>query len=91
MSFNLNGFKRAVSLGAVGTGANSVKSLCTYHTNDDAATVETANYFNDLAPDLQVGDFILAGLDLDGAPAMKNYMVTAVTASTVTVAPQTTA
>nr|WP_319389271.1 hypothetical protein [uncultured Cohaesibacter sp.] len=86
MAFALNGFKRIVSVGAIGTGSGSVKSLCSYHTNDDAAAVETAGYFNGLAPDLQKGDIILAGLDLDGAPKLKNYIVTAVSATTVTIA-----
>nr|WP_321457233.1 hypothetical protein [uncultured Cohaesibacter sp.] len=91
MAFSLNGFKRVVSLGAIGTGSGSVKSLCTYHTNDDAASVETAGYFNDLATDLQKGDIIMAGLDIDGTPALKNYIVSAITASTVTIKAQTTA
>nr|WP_321464004.1 hypothetical protein [uncultured Cohaesibacter sp.] len=91
MAFSLNGFKRIVSVGAIGTGSGSVKSLCTYHTNDDAAAVETAGYFNNLAPDLKKGDIILAGLDIDGAPKLKNYIVTAVTATAITIAAQTTA
>nr|WP_321482716.1 hypothetical protein [uncultured Cohaesibacter sp.] len=91
MAFSLNGFKRVVSVGAIGTGSGSVKSFCTYHTNDDAAAVETAGYFNALASDLQAGDIIMAGLDIDGAPALKNYIVSAVTASAVTIAAQTTA
>lgn len=92
MAFNLDGFKRLASVGAIGTGTGSVKALCTYHTNDDAAAVEAAGYFNSLAPnDLRAGDIIMAGLDIDGTPALKNYIVTAVTATAVTIAAQTTA
>ncbi|SNY93507.1 hypothetical protein SAMN04515647_3804 [Cohaesibacter sp. ES.047] len=92
MAFNLDGFKRLASVGAIGTGSGSVKALCTYHTNDDAAAVEAAGYFNSLAPDdVRTGDIIMAGLDIDGAPALKTYIVTNVTASTVAIAAQTTA
>ncbi len=90
MSFNLDGFKRLASVGAIGTGPGSTKSICTYHTNDDAAAVEAAGYFDELAPnDLRKGDIILAGLDIDGAPALKNYIVTNVTNAAVTIAKQT--
>lgn len=91
MAFKLEGFKRLASLGAIGTGAGSTRTFCTYHTNDDAAAVEASGYFNGLAPnDLRKGDIIMAGLDIDGTPMLKNYIVTNVTASAVTIAKQTT-
>lgn len=87
MPFSIHGFKRFAIGGAVGEGSSSIRGLCSYHTNDDAATVEAADYFNDLASDVVVGDIILAGLDLDGTPAGRAYLVTANTGSAVTVAP----
>ncbi|SNZ20949.1 hypothetical protein [Cohaesibacter gelatinilyticus] len=91
MAFQLNGFVRLASIGAVGSGANATKALCTYHTNDDAAAVEAAGYFDNLAKDLAKGDFIMAGLDIDGTPQLKNYIVTTIAAGVVTIAAQTTA
>jgi hypothetical protein len=91
MSFELNGFKRVSTVGAIGNGPGSVKSICTYHTNDDAAAVEANGYFNGLANDLAKGDIIMAGLDIDGGPKLKNYIVTNIAAGAVTIAAQTTA
>ncbi|WP_336800487.1 hypothetical protein [Kaistia sp. MMO-174] len=90
MAFDLKGLRRAVLGGTVGSGAGSQRSIYHYATNDDAATVETAGYFNGLASDLVVGDVIMASLDLDGTPVFKNYMVTANTGTVVTIAKQTT-
>lgn len=75
-----------------GTGTN-IKQLTDWDfaTNDDAATVETAGFFNPLATVMQVGEIVYARLDLDGAPLLKVYMVTANTGTVVTVAKQTVA
>lgn len=91
MAFKLNGFVRLASVGAVGSGADASKALCTYHTNDDAAAVEANGYFNELAKDLTKGDIIMAGMDIDGGPTLKNYIVTNIAAGAVTIAAQTTA
>lgn len=88
MAFELDGFKRLASLGAIGTGAGSVKSLCTYHTNDDAAAVEADGYFNDLKNDLNAGDIILCGLDIDAAPILKSYICRGVTGGNLVIAAQ---
>ncbi len=85
MAFDRKGLFRVSHLGSVGTGAGSVKSLHTFHTNDDAATVETAGYFNDQVKQFALGDIILAVLDLDGTMVMKSYVVSALTATVVTI------
>ena len=69
------------------------KTISTWHyaTNDLASAVEAAGFFNDMRNSASVGDIIIASLDLDGTPVLKNYMFTAVPASgNVTVALQTT-
>lgn len=70
-----------------GSGA-AIKQLCDWRlaTNDDAAAVETAGYFNSLAGVMQVGERIYASLNLAAAPLAKDYMVTANTGTVVTVA-----
>ena len=57
-----------------------------YRTNDTAALVIAANYFDALADRLRVGDLIYVHGDADGTPFYKLYVVTARTASAVTVA-----
>lgn len=86
MAFGIKGFARIDANVAIGTGAGSVRSLYRYATNDDAATVEAANYFNTAVGQFAVGDVIIASLDLDGTPLGKLYIVTAVTATVVTIA-----
>jgi hypothetical protein len=90
MAFDQKGLSRIQSTGSVGTGAGSVKSVLHYATNDDASAVQTSGYFNSAAKILALGDVIIASLDLDGTPVLKNYMVTANTGSAVTIAAQTT-
>lgn len=79
MSFNANGMKRLTHIGAIGTGGTSVRSFWSYITNDDAATLETANYFDDFLAEFRVGDQIIASIDLDGTPTIRVYVVTSVT------------
>lgn len=82
----------------VGTTAGAAKSTGVtttstwrYATDDAAATVETAGYFNNARSQLQVGDVIQATMAMGGTPVLKHYVVTAVPASgNVTVALQTT-
>lgn len=69
-----------------GAGPNNVICDFRYVTNDDATAVETAGHFNDLADKLQKGSMIFASLDLDGTPASRIYMVTAIAGGVVTVA-----
>ncbi|MEO4045235.1 hypothetical protein AAFN47_26890 [Hoeflea sp. CAU 1731] len=88
---NLKGFKTITHIGTTTGAAGSNRALHAYLTNDDAAAVETSDYFNDLSDRLKVGDIILASLDLDGSPALKNYIVTDITSGAVTIAAQTVA
>jgi hypothetical protein len=59
-------------------------------TNETAAQVEAANYFNAHAAALKKGSVILASLDVDGTIKTKQYVVTANDGTTVTIALQTT-
>lgn len=89
MAFLKTGLFRVSGLGSVGAGAGSVKSMWTYHTADDAATVETAGYFNSQAKLMAVGDIIFAVLLIGGAQVTKGYHVTANTGTVVTIAAST--
>lgn len=83
-----NGRIRRKNEGVSYGSGNNIKQLCDWDlaSDDDAATVEASGYFNGLAADLQVGEFIVARLDLDGTPKGKIYMVTGNTGTVVTVA-----
>ena len=78
MAFDIDGF------GTVGPGAGQ-NMVHYYRTDDLAATVEAASYFNGISDILRAGDQILASLDMDGAPAIKQYLVSAISAGAVTV------
>lgn len=69
-----------------GSGA-TIKQLQDWElaTDDDAATVETAGYFNALAALMKVGEKIVARLDLDGTPAFREYIVSANSGTVVTI------
>lgn len=90
MAFALTGLKCISHVGSIGTGAGSVRKVFSYITNDDAATVQAAGYFNSVASSFAVGDVVIASLDLDGTPLAKMYVVTAASASAVTIALFTT-
>jgi hypothetical protein len=87
MAFTVDTLKRITIGPSLGTGRNSVKSLWMYVTNDTAAAVETTGYFNANVANFSAGDQISASLDMDGTPEGRIYLVTAVTATAVTVAP----
>ncbi|MGI8390218.1 hypothetical protein [Brucella anthropi] len=70
-------------------GANLSKH--SYVTNDDQAAVETVGYFNSLVKRVKKGDHIDMTLDLDGTPARRNYIVSNVTSTVVTIAAQNVA
>jgi hypothetical protein len=81
-----NGVIRLIDHGvAIGNGLN--KNICKYMlaTNDAAAAVEAAGYFNSMADTLVVGTQIDASLDLDGTPARKDYIVSANAGGVVTI------
>lgn len=56
-----------------------------YKTTETDTTVEGANYFDDVAAIVNVGDVIISGLDTDGTPEVKLYVVSSNDGSTVAV------
>jgi len=75
---------RRISFGG-STAAGQQNGLWALSTNDAAAAVDAANYFDSFAAQLKVGDLILGSLDLDGTPVPRIYMVTANSGTVVTV------
>ena len=61
------------------------QTLYLYQTNDTAAQVAGANYFNDMADQLRVGDIILVAGDQDGSPVINVFAVSGNDGTTVTV------
>jgi len=80
----------AVASGPSPTVGSTGSVLAMYATNDTAAIIETAGYFNGAATDLSVGSMIYAAIDLDGTPAHKSYLVSANDGVTVTITPAAT-
>ncbi|WP_321337912.1 hypothetical protein [Breoghania sp.] len=76
MAFKASGFNKINEIGSIGTGKGSVKNKHGYVTPDDAATVETAGYFDEIADQLNVGDQLDISLGVPDAPALKLYIVT---------------
>lgn len=91
MSLEKTGFRTIAHIGTVNAAlAGSVRNFHAYVTNDDAAAVETTDYFLTLYERLKVGDLLVVSLDLDGTPTVRWYVVTASTSATVTIARETT-
>jgi len=88
MAFSATGLKLTSLGGAIGVGENSVKNIYHYATNDVDTVVEADAYFDNALIDdsLNIGDIILASLDVDGTPEVKIYIVS-VGGSDVTVVP----
>ena len=59
--------------------ANGNNTAWHYATNDTAAVVAGASYFDAAAAMVRVGDTIDASVDLDGSPGKSDFVVTAVT------------
>ncbi len=80
---NISRINVGTALGAAG----AAKSLSIWHlvTDDLATAVEAANYFDTLSDSMEVGDIILAAVDVDGTPKFKVYGVSAIAAGVVTV------
>lgn len=88
MALVKSGFRTLDHIGTVDASvAGSNRAQHGYVTNDDAAAVETSNYFLGLYDRLKIGDQIFCSLDLDGTPAGRIYIVTASSSTTVTVSP----
>lgn len=86
MAFDVNGFRTLSHIGTVTTSTpGSNRNFHAYVTNDDAAAVETGNYFLALWERLKVGDQIHCSLDMDGTPAGKSYVVSASSSTTVSI------
>lgn len=90
MAYAEKGLRRLTHRGAIGNGDGSVTSHWAYDTNDAAATVEAANYFNSAVGVLSKGDTIDAVMARSGTPVRKGYVVTANSGTAVTVALQAT-
>lgn len=77
--------------GVDGVATQAKLSERRYATNDAAAVVEAAGYFNDARAHLTKGDVILAVMAVGSTPVLKLYVATAVPASgDVTIARLTT-
>jgi hypothetical protein len=95
MAFSTRSLTRITHQVAVGLASGAVAprqiSVFSYATDDAAAVVEAAGYFNDARSRLTVGSIIFASMVLGGTPVLKSLIVTAVPATgNVTVALQTT-
>jgi hypothetical protein len=93
MAFNDKGFRTFDFIGTpdLSGAAGTNRAMHAYITNDDTAAVTTANYFNTIASRLKKGDIILMSLDNDGAPMLRNYIVSNIAAGVVTIAAQNVA
>ena len=97
MTFSNKSLRRVDSQTVVGdaTGAATSRQISTfaYATDDAAATVETAGYFNTARDKgrLSVGSIILASMVNGGTPVLKAYVCLTVPATgNVTIGLQTT-
>jgi hypothetical protein len=63
---------------AAGTPSARQISLFMYATDDAAATVETAGYWNGARALLRAGDQIAASMVMAGTPVLKHYVLTSV-------------
>lgn len=87
MAFGAPGFKTLTHIGTTDASvAGSNISKHAYVTNDAVATVETSNYFLPIYARLKKGDQIDATMVLSGSVVRRDYVVTAASASTVTIA-----
>ncbi len=88
MAYSADGFRTLDYIGTVSAGTPGTNTkIHGYVTADDAATVETANYFLDVYRRLRAGDQIQATLAISGTPVGRMYVVTASSSTTVTIAP----
>jgi hypothetical protein len=77
MAYDAEGLVSVSVGGAVGTAPGNRKNIYHYATNDADTVVETDGYFDGILGDgLNVGDIIIASLDVDGTPEIKMYIVT---------------
>lgn len=75
MAFDDAGLVVISAGGAIGTGSGSRKKIYHYATNDADTAVEAGGYFDNT--DMNLGDLVIASLDVDGTPEVKHYIVSA--------------
>lgn len=84
MAFDADGFYTISHIGTVDPATpGTMRNLHAYVTNDDAAALETSNYFLPLYDRLKVGDQVHCSLDMDGTPAGKSYVFSTVSSTSV--------
>ena len=88
MAANIKGLRMISEIGNAGS-PDTVLRCFGYVTNDDAATVQTANYFLNTFFQFRKGDIIMACMDVDGTAVLKSYIVSAVSATAATLTLQT--
>lgn len=88
MAYDAKGFRTTDFMFNPSGVAGANLSTHKYVTNDDRAAVETAGYFNSLVKRVKKGDHLDVTLTLSGTPARRNYIVSNVTATVVTIAAQ---
>lgn len=91
MAFNPKALQVLSGYGSTGVSSGLDKTFreARYITDENAAAVEGAGYFNNAAARLPKGTAILCILEHATTPALKWYVVTANTGSAVTIAEQT--
>lgn len=82
MAFNRNGLVEIMHMGTITGEAGDRTILWSYVTNDDQAAFETAGYVTGMSHKIRKGDVLLASLDNDATPMLRNYIVTAVNKTT---------
>lgn len=85
MALSLKSLSRQGQQVAVGSAAGNPQAqqagLLFYSTDDAAATVEAAGYWNAARPFLRKGDVVIASMVNSGTPVSKAYVFTAVPAT----------
>jgi hypothetical protein len=91
MAFNATALRVEFGTGSYGASPDGAKffRMASYITDDVAAVVEAAGYFNAAATRLPVGSIIAAVMGMPATVKHKWYVVTVNTGTVVTVALQT--
>jgi len=87
MAYAASGLKMIAAGGSAGTAPGNVQNLFAYSTNDTAAVVLAADYFNSATGFLKAGDRIAVFGDLDGSPYTLDLIVLSDDGTTVVVGP----
>lgn len=91
MAFNARGLQIDRPAGSTGAGPDKFLFRGTYITEDAKAAVEAAGYFNDAWKRLRKNTILTVVSSSAGTPKVSTYIVTASSASAVTIVLQTTA